>query len=329
MDMLEFERKYWESNFKHLAGIDEAGRGPLAGPVVASAVIFPDNIDLPEVTDSKKLSKKKRERLFDEIISNALSIGIGIVHEDEIDEKNILQATYVAMRKAIGNLTIVPDLLLIDGNKADIKHFEQKNIINGDQKSLSIAAASIIAKVTRDKIMKQYDIVFPDYGFARHKGYGTKEHMEMINDKKATLIHRKSFNPISNHLPNFAYLKRNHLIDVLGEQLVACHYVKLGHKILEFDTCKEYFSEIQIVSMKDSKLFFTKVNTSLDIFNNNHKNFNVEINDQSKIISNIQDYIENNELNDQFDFKIAKIFLGKRKPILKFENKNIKLEGLF
>ena len=107
--MLEFERKYWQSNFKYLAGIDEAGRGPLAGPVVASAVIFPDNINLPEVTDSKKLSEKKRERLFDEIISNALSIGIGIVHEDEIDEKNVLQATYVAMRKAIGKLTIVPD----------------------------------------------------------------------------------------------------------------------------------------------------------------------------------------------------------------------------
>ena len=234
--MLEYEKKYWSNGNEYVAGIDEAGRGPLAGPVVASAVIFPDNIDLPEVTDSKKLSEKKRERLFDEIISNALSFGIGIVHEDEIDEKNILQATYVAMRKAIGKLTIVPDLLLIDGNKADIKHFEQKNIINGDQKSLSIAAASIIAKVTRDKIMKQYDIVFPDYGFARHKGYGTKQHMEMINDKKATLIHRKSFNPISNHLPNFAYLKRNHLIDVLGEQLVACHYVKLGHKILEFNT---------------------------------------------------------------------------------------------
>ena len=164
MDMLEFERKYWNFDYHKIAGIDEAGRGPLAGPVVASAVIFPKDISLPEVTDSKKISEKKRERLFHDIYTKALSIGIGIVHEDEIDNKNILQATYLAMRQAIGKLSIKPDIVLIDGNKADIKHYKQKNIINGDQKSLSIAAASIIAKVTRDQIMRQYDIIFPEFG---------------------------------------------------------------------------------------------------------------------------------------------------------------------
>ena len=166
MDMLKFEQKYWDSNYPNIAGIDEAGRGPLAGPVVATAVIFPQNIDLPEVTDSKKISEKKRERLFKDIYKNSISIGIGIVHEDEIDKKNILQATYVAMRQAIGALSIRPDIVLVDGNKADIKHYTQHSIINGDQKSISIAAASIIAKVTRDRMMQQYDRLLP---FNKHK----------------------------------------------------------------------------------------------------------------------------------------------------------------
>ena len=323
MDMLEFERKYWQLNFKHLAGIDEAGRGPLAGPVIASAVIFPKEIDLPEVTDSKKLTEKKRERLFNDICNKALAIGVGIVHEEEIDEKNILQATYIAMRKSIEKLSIVPDLLLIDGNTADIKYFKQKSIINGDQKSLSIAAASIIAKVTRDKMMKQYDIVFPGYGFAQHKGYGTKQHMEKIHTKKATMIHRKSFNPIANHLPNFAFLKRHNLIEIVGLQLVACHFVRLGNKIIEFDYLKDHFSEIHIISMETSKLIFTKVNTFLDMNYNAYMEHIVKLNDHSKFIKNIKNYIENNELNYEYDFRIAKVLLGQGKPIIKFENENL------
>ena len=323
MDMLEFEKKYWQLNYKYLAGIDEAGRGPLAGPVIASAVILPKEIDLPEVTDSKKLTEKKRERLFGDIYNKALAIGVGIVHEEEIDEKNILQATYVAMRKSIKELSIVPDLLLIDGKEADIKFFKQKSIINGDQISLSIAAASIIAKVTRDKMMKQYDIVFPGYGFAKHKGYGTKQHMEMIRTKKATMIHRKSFNPIINHLPNFAFLKRHHLIDLIGLQLVACHFVRLGNEIIEFDYSKDSFSEIHIVSMEKSKLIFTKVKTFLDMNYNAYKDYVVKINDYSKLIENIKHYIESNELNYEYDFKIAKVLLGQGKPIIKFENENL------
>ena len=322
MDMLEFEKKYWQLNYKYIAGIDEAGRGPLAGPVVASAVIFPKEIDLPEVTDSKKLSEKKREKLFGDICSKALAIGVGIVHEKEIDEKNILQATYVAMRKSIKELSIVPDLLLIDGKEADIKSFKQKSIINGDQISLSIAAASIIAKVTRDKLMKQYDIIFPGYGFSRHKGYGTKQHMEKIRTKKATMIHRKSFNPIINHLPNFAFLKRHHLIDLIGLQLVACHFVRLGNEIIEFDYSKDSFGEIHIVSMEKSKLIFTKVKTFLDMNYNDYVDYVVKINDNSKFIENAKHYIESNEFNYEYDFKVAKVLLGKGEPIIKFENEN-------
>ena len=219
--MLEFEQKYWDSGKKYIAGIDEAGRGPLAGPVVSASVILPHDIELPEVTDSKKISEKKRERLYGEIFNASLAVGIGVVHEEEIDENNVLQGTYQAMRISIGKLSIKPDILLIDGNKADIKHYKQESIINGDQKSLSIAAASIIAKVYRDRMMRQYDIVFPGYGFAKHKGYGTKQHVEAITNRKASPIHRKSFNPVLHHLPTFAYLKRNHLIGKLGGQLAA------------------------------------------------------------------------------------------------------------
>ena len=182
--MLEYEQKHWSSGKEHIAGIDEAGRGPLAGPVVAAAVILPHEIELPEVNDSKKISEKKRERLYTEIYDAALAVGVGVVHEEEIDEKNILQATYMAMRQSIGQLPVTPDILLVDGNRADIRHYEQKSIVDGDQRSLSIAAASIIAKVTRDRIMRKYDIIFPEYGFAKHKGYGTKQHIEAITMRK-------------------------------------------------------------------------------------------------------------------------------------------------
>ena len=200
MDLLQFEGKYWSKGLTYIAGIDEAGRGPLAGPVVASAVILPQNIVLPEVNDSKKISEKKRERLFDEIIMKALAVGVGVVHENEIDTLNILQATYQAMRQAVGKLSIQPEILLVDGRKADIKHFPQENIIKGDSLSLSIASASIIAKVTRDRLMHQYDKIFPLYGFSSHKGYGSQKHMNAIKEHYASPIHRKSFKPIKENL---------------------------------------------------------------------------------------------------------------------------------
>ena len=312
--MLEFEQKYWNSNYQNIAGIDEAGRGPLAGPVVASAVIFPQDIDLPEVTDSKKISAKKRERLFNDINKFALAIGIGIVHEDEIDEKNILQATYVAMRQAIGKLSIRPDIVLIDGNQADIKHYTQKNIINGDQKSISIAAASIIAKVTRDRIMQEYDKLFPEFGFAKHKGYGTKKHMEMIANKKASPIHRKSFNPISNHLPTFAYLKRNHLIDVLGKQLVGCYLIRGGHEILQVDCNISQVEEIDIISRYKEKLIFTKVDTLTGVYQKGSsilKDTNLQ---RNRMIGLICQYTEEHEFDCDFYFNTGAVFLGKDKP---------------
>ena len=312
--MLEFEQKYWSTGKEHIAGIDEAGRGPLAGPVVSSAVILPQDVALPEVVDSKKISEKKRERLFDEIYNVALAVGVGVVHEEVIDEKNILQATYQAMRSSIGQLSMTPDLLLVDGNKADIRHYKQKSIIDGDQKSLSIAAASIIAKVTRDRMMRQYDIVFPEYGFASHKGYGTKQHFNAIVSRKASPIHRKSFNPVSHHLPSFAYYKRNRLLGVLGAQLVACKMIRSGHKIIETNYKVPQVGEIYIISREENMLVFTEVKTQTAGFESGESRIQIDLKKSDRIMDTIQNYIDKNELDCDFRFNLGKVVLGQGKP---------------
>ena len=312
--MLEFEQKHWLSGKKFIAGIDEAGRGPLAGPVVSSAVILPQDVELPEVTDSKKISEKKRERLYDEIYDAALAVGVGIVHEEEIDEKNVLQATFKTMRQSVGQLSIKPDILLVDGNKADIKHYEQESIIDGDQKSLSIAAASIIAKVSRDRMMRQYDIVFPQYGFAKHKGYGTKQHMEAIISRKASPIHRKSFNPVSQHLPSFAYIKRNRLIGKLGEQLVACKMIRSGYEILESNYNVAKMGEIDIISRDEGMLVFTEVKTQIADHDGGEPRIQIDEKKSDRIMNAVQHYMDVNELDCDFRFDVGEVVLGKGKP---------------
>lgn len=188
-----FENEGYDKGYLYIGGIDEAGRGPLAGPVVAAVVVFKQNTKIEGINDSKKLSEAKREELFDIIKEQALDYGIGIVNNNEIDEFNILQATYMAMKKAINCLEKTPDYLLIDAATIPGVDTPQKPIIKGDSKSISIAAASILAKVTRDSIMYQYDEMYPEYGFKGHKGYGTKEHYEAIEKHGITPIHRKSF----------------------------------------------------------------------------------------------------------------------------------------
>ena len=189
--MLKYERSYVA--YQHICGIDEAGRGPLAGPVVAGAVILPVDCKIRYLNDSKKLSAARREELFDEIMDKAVAAAVGIVSPARIDEINILQATYEAMRQAIGKLSVTPDLLLNDAVTIPQVDISQVPIIKGDAKSMSIAAASILAKVTRDRLMVEYDKVMPEYGFAGHKGYGSAAHIEALKKYGPSPIHRKTF----------------------------------------------------------------------------------------------------------------------------------------
>ena len=187
----QYERDY--ENEGLICGIDEVGRGPLAGPVVAGAGILPKNCEILYLNDSKQLSAEKREQLYDVILEHAVAVGIGIVSPQRIDEINILQATYEAMRQAIEKLNPQPAVLLNDAVRIPQVAIQQVPIIKGDAKSVSIAAASIVAKVTRDRMMEQYEEVFPGYGFARNKGYGSKEHIEALQTMGPTAIHRRSF----------------------------------------------------------------------------------------------------------------------------------------
>ncbi len=189
--MSVYEKKY--SDYHAVCGIDEVGRGPFAGPVTAAAVILPKNQPILYLNDSKKLSEKKREELYDVIMERAVAVGIGMADPERIDEINILQATYEAMRMAIEKLAIEPDILLNDAVTIPKVDIPQVPIIKGDAKSVSIAAASIIAKVTRDRLMKEYDSVYPGYDFASNKGYGTKAHIEGLKRLGPCAIHRKSF----------------------------------------------------------------------------------------------------------------------------------------
>ena len=197
--MKEFENELYESGIKYIAGIDEVGRGPLVGPVVTAAVILPRDFYDERINDSKKLTEKKRELLYDVIMENAVSVGIGISSEDVIDDINILEATKKAMIEAVNNLSVKPEHLLIDAVKLNVD-IPQTSIIKGDTKSESIAAASIIAKVTRDRMMIELDKEHPEYDFKHNKGYGTKKHIEAIEKYGILKEHRKTFAPCNKYV---------------------------------------------------------------------------------------------------------------------------------
>ena len=198
-DLWAYEKKAAEKGFSKIAGIDEAGRGPLAGPVVSAAVLLPQAFPASEINDSKKLSPKKRESLYRHIYDHAESIGIGIVDPIEIDRLNILQAALLSMAIAVENLCPQPDCLLIDGTFPIASGLEQELIPKGDQRSISIAAASIIAKVTRDRLMERYHQDYPEFGFSQHKGYPTKAHKAAIRTFGCSPIHRRSFKGVREY----------------------------------------------------------------------------------------------------------------------------------
>ncbi len=189
----EYESKAAAMGYGCICGVDEAGRGPLAGPVYAAAVILPQGLVIEGLNDSKKLSEKKRELLYDKVIENAVAWSVGIATEQEIDEVNILQATYLAMRRAVEGLEVKADYALIDGNRMPPLSTDGETVIKGDSLSMSIAAASIIAKVSRDRFMLEIDEKYPEYQFSKHKGYGTALHYEMIEKYGISPVHRRSF----------------------------------------------------------------------------------------------------------------------------------------
>ncbi len=193
-ELKKIEKEFFDKGIKYIAGIDEAGRGPLAGPVVVASVIMPEDSMIEGVNDSKKVSEIKREKLYDIIIEQAISYGIGIIYQDEIDDINILQATKKGLTTALQQMEIKPNIIMVDAlTGIDTLGIPYKSIIKGDAKCYSISAASILAKVTRDRIMREWDKVYPEYGFASHKGYGTSKHIAALKEYGPCPIHRRSF----------------------------------------------------------------------------------------------------------------------------------------
>ena len=197
MDPRFFEREAYRRGYGLVSGIDEVGRGPLAGPVVAAAVILPRHVELPEVKDSKDLTAAQRDACCTDILACASAVGIGCVEAVEIDRVNILQATFKAMLQAVEKLTVQPDFLLIDGPYTLPSPIPQKGIPQGDQRSLTIATASIVAKVKRDRVIEKFDLIFPGYSFKKNKGYGTSEHINAIKNIGPSPIHRKTYEPVA------------------------------------------------------------------------------------------------------------------------------------
>lgn len=289
-----------DSSLEIIAGVDEAGRGPLAGPVVASAVILPNNHTIEGLRDSKKLSPSRRASIFPIIKDQALSIGIGVVSPKEIDRLNILQATYKAMQMALGQLNPKPTKALIDGYALPNQVIPNEGIIGGDDIYDNIKAASIIAKVTRDQMMVDYAIIFPEFGFEKHKGYGTKQHISALKSHKSTPIHRKSFTPVKNAMPTMTWLSKENKVGWLGEKLAALHLKEIGYTIIHMNQNCPPYGEIDIIAKKDSILHFIEVKTGLkdreshllEKFNNvKLSRLNDAIN-QYKIIENISEDIQ-------------------------------------
>jgi ribonuclease HII len=200
-DLYQIENAVREKGYLNIVGLDEAGRGPLAGPVVAAGVSLPQGMKITNLNDSKKVSAVNREKLYNILLNiPKIKIGLAIVSPEDIDRINILKATHLAMKQAIENMGIIPDIILVDGRPVPGLPVKSLNIIKGDAKCACIAAASIIAKVSRDRMMVEFDSQFPGYGFKNHKGYGTKEHLESLNRLGPCSIHRKSFSPVANKL---------------------------------------------------------------------------------------------------------------------------------
>lgn len=301
-------------NPKHIAGVDEAGRGPLAGPVVAGTVILPQKHGIEGLQDSKKLTPKRRTEVYSLIVDSGVPFSFGIVEVEEIDRINILSATRKAMKMALGRLKPKPDMALIDGYGLKSQIIPNKGIICGDSKIESIMAASIVAKVTRDRIMEQYHIIFPDYGFCRNKGYGTPEHLAALKKEKASPIHRKSFNPVKANLPSLPWLKQNRKIGKLGEQLSALKFHKDGYKVCAMNVTCGHHGEIDIIAEKNKTLVFVEVKTGTQEQMGGPV-LKVDEQKMKKLDHAVKYYLQQNEIGQKdIRFDVSTVILGKGRP---------------
>jgi len=299
-----------------IAGVDEVGRGPLAGPVLAAAVILPDDHTIEGLRDSKKLSKLKREKLFPIIQEQALGIGIGLVDVKTIDEINIREATLKAMQIALGNLPIKPDKALIDGHPLKNQVIPNEGIVGGDDLIDSIKAASIIAKVTRDKMMADYGRIFPEYGFEKNNGYGTEFHMKALEEYRATPIHRRSFKPVMHKMPTLTWLSEQKRVGWMGEKLAALYLKGKGLEILEMNRNCPPHGEIDIIARNHDEIVFVEVKTA---FKTNPDLLDEKVNhDKLKKISHaIYQYQKETEQIDDIRIDCISVILQKKKPIIK------------
>jgi len=291
---------------KLIAGVDEAGRGPLAGPVVAAAVILDAANPIEGLRDSKSLSAKRREILAEEIWNSALSVGIGTVHEQVIDEVNILQATYEAMRQAVHSLDTMPAKLLVDGNRTipDLK-INQQAIIKGDASEAAISAASIIAKTSRDAMMCSYALLFPEYGFEGHKGYGSERHMAALEKYGRSLIHRRSFHPVdktSNLL--YRYHGKPSAHGRMGEIIAGMYLVREGYRLMAHSYHAGRSGEIDLVAMKEGEISFVEVESISDPNGDEMAVQRLDPTKQKQVISVAERYLQDEykeEVDCQFD----------------------------
>lgn len=303
-----------------IAGVDEAGRGPLAGPVIAAAVILKKNHGIKGLRDSKKLSEKKRKILYCEIIKKAESVGIGSVDVKTIDQINIREATFKAMEISLGRLSIKPEMALIDGFSLKNQIIPNKGIVGGDDIIDSIMAASIIAKVTRDNLMMEYAIIFPEYGFEGNKGYGTKAHIKALKNYRATPIHRRSYRPVKNFMPTLTWIIDNNRLDWLGQKLAALYLKNNNVKIIDINKDIPPFGRISLIGKRKNEMFFIFVKTynnknlsdfELDIIHRNIKHMESSI---------FQLY---NQIEEKYELRIDSIIVNLKNsgPEIKFYEK--------
>lgn len=313
--MFFYENKLYAQGKNLIAGLDEAGRGPLAGPVVAGAVIFPKCCNIQGLNDSKKLSPKKRDSLFNQIYDAALSVGIGIADTEEVDKINILAATHCAMNRAVDNLDISPECILVDGLRVPSLKVSQIAIVKGDSKSASIAAASIIAKVTRDKIMVDYGRQYPQYGFEKHKGYATQFHLEAIAKFGISSIHRRSFSPVLEKENN----QRGKIsLGEYGEDFT-CRFLKTKrYKIIERNY-RSLWGEVDIIAKDKDTLVFIEVKTrSSDRFGPPESS--VTRTKQNRIRRIAEAYIKTSKYRNLcFRFDVVSILFDSKKNMVDFK----------